>query len=105
VWLKQSDGMANPVAAPGGGVLFAGAGRENETGVAIFLVSKLDRDGNPVWRIPAPTYRSYFSFAFAADATKIVISGITDGAPIDLDPGAGTDVVTAAGATITRFAF
>jgi hypothetical protein len=39
-----------------------------------------------------------------ADATKIVISGITDGAPIDLDPGAASDIVSAAGGTITRFA-
>ncbi len=105
VWLQRKDGMFSAQAAPGGGVLFAGGGRTSEPGVPILLVVKLDRDGNSVWGIPSPVYRGYFSFAFAADATKIVISGTSDGGSIDLDPGVGRDVVTAPGATITRFAF
>jgi hypothetical protein len=55
--------------------------------------------------MPSPVYEGFFSFGYAADATKLVIAGARDGVPFDLDPGAGSEVITQRGATITRFAF
>jgi hypothetical protein len=104
LWLRRRPAMSHATAAPGGGLLFAGAG-QSEPGAQKMLVTKLDREGKMAWSIPAPGNSSYLSLAFAADATKLVVGGSTDGSAFDLDPGSGTAFVRMPGALITRYAF
>lgn len=104
-WLHRPPAVYMVVAAPGGGVLFSAGEQISEPGASMWLVNKLDREGRPVWSIPAPPYAAFYGFTFVVDATKLVIGGMTEAGAFDLDPGAGTAFATTVGTAITRYDF
>jgi hypothetical protein len=103
IWERRGPSIYLGTAAPGGGVLYIGG--SEDPSVEPMLVTKLDGDGKMVWSIPAPNPAAFFGTAFAADATKLIITGQTDRGAFDLDPGAGTDILGMPGGAITRYAF
>jgi hypothetical protein len=103
IWERRASSMFLATAAPGGGVLYIGG--SEDPSVEPTLVAKLDRDGEPVWSIPAPNPLAYFGAWFAADATKLIIVGAIERGGTDLDPGAATDLTAMPGGAITRYAF
>jgi hypothetical protein len=91
-------------AAPGGGFLAGGTDVRGSVATDGVFVRKHDGNGDPVWTIPSPMpdHAAYAPNLVAADATKLLILGYTDGRA-DFDPGGGRDFIPAAGLFISRY--